>query len=71
MVRFGSFRSYLVKSKIMSEILNMNSDRDAEPLVRELCDIWEWTEENVSSQTCQGVDRLDEIPPYTSSLNWP
>ena len=55
----------------MSEILNMNSDRDAEPLVRELCDIWEWTEENVSSQTCQGVDRLDEIPPYTSSLNWP
>jgi len=46
-------------------------DRDADPLVRELCDIWEWTEENVSSQTCQGVDRLDEIPPYTASLNWP
>ena len=70
-VHFGPFRSNKVKSSNMTGITSINSDRDAEPLVRELCDIWEWTEENVSSQTCQGVDRLDEIPPYTSSLNWP
>lgn len=42
-----------------------------EELTRELCDIWEWNEANAESQVCQGVERLDVIPPHTASVNWP
>ena len=42
-----------------------------EPLSRELCDIWNWSEKDFEKQMCQGVERLDSIPKYTVGLNWP
>lgn len=43
------------------------------PLIRELCDVWEWKEDNAAHNLCEGVERLGEINPinHIIALAWP
>ena len=41
------------------------------PLIRELCDVWEWEEKHSAIQMCEGVERLGEINPNIVALEWP
>ena len=52
-------------------MIDGGSDPGKAPLIRELCDVWEWKEDLASSQVCEGVERLDEIRDNIISFSWP